>query len=250
MSTGPIRTLGGSTLSEREAKIDMAHRLRQSPLPETEILDNACLYLPRQTLARLFFIQHIYKQILNVHGSIFEFGVRWGQNMALFSNLRATYEPYNYNRQVIGFDTFEGFPNVTPEDGGAVQDGDYGVTEGWETDLTAILEFHERNAPIPHKRKFELVKGNASTGIHDYLAQRPETIIALAYFDFDIYQPTRDCLEAILPHLTKGSVLAFDELNLREFPGETIALREVIGLSKYGLQRIPESPLTSYLVID
>jgi hypothetical protein len=94
------------------------------------------------------------------------------------------------------------------------------------------------------------VKGDATLSLPAYLKDHPETIIALAYFDFDIYAPTKSCLEAILPHLTKGSVLAFDELNCPEFPGETLALKEVLGLSKYAIRRDPNSPLTSYLVIE
>ncbi|MNL50967.1 hypothetical protein D3C87_1740290 [compost metagenome] len=117
-------------------------------------------------------------------------------------------------------------------------------------ELEGILDFHAQNAPIPHKKKHELVKGDATVTLPDYLKDHPETIVALAYFDFDLYKPTRDCLEAILPHLTKGSVLAFDELNMSEFPGETIALREVLGLSRYAIRRDPSSPLTSYLVFE
>ena len=78
----------------------------------------------------------------------------------------------------------------------------------------------------------------------------PETIVALAYFDFDIYQPTKTCLEAIKGRLTKGSVVAFDELNCPEFPGETLALKEVFGLDKYAIRRNPLNPLCSYIVIE
>ena len=92
--------------------------------------------------------------------------------------------------------------------------------------------------------------GSPTSSAPAYLREHPETIVALAYFDFDIYQPTKDCLEAILPHLTKGSVLAFDELNCPEFPGETIALREVLGLSRHSIRRDPNNPLTSYLIIE
>lgn len=38
------------------------------------------------------------------------------------------------------------------------------------------------------------------------------TVIAAAYLDLDPYEPGRDALQVILPHLTRGSVLAFDEL--------------------------------------
>ena len=91
---------------------------------------------------------------------------------------------------------------------------------------------------------------DATETLPQYLKDNPETIIALAYFDFDIYTPTKVCLEALIPHLTKGSVLAFDELNCPDFPGETIALREVLGLSRYAIRRDPQSPLTSWLVIE
>lgn len=245
-----IRTLVGSTQAEAERKQALADRLRASRLPDRELLDNLGLYLTRQTLSRINFMQTLYAMIVPVHGVIMEFGVRWGQNMALFSNLRGIHEPYNYNRKILGFDTFEGFPAVAPEDGVGPRAGDYGVAENWMEELEDILAFHTLNAPIPNKTKHQLVRGDASQTLPAYLEKHPETIVALAYFDFDLYTPTRDCLEAILPHLTKGSVLAFDELNMPEFPGETLALREVLGLSRYAIRRDPSNPLTSWLVVE
>lgn len=245
----PIKTLVGSTSEEMDRKQKLADQLRASAIPDREILDNLGLYLTRQTLSRINFMQEIYQHILPVHGVIMEFGVRWGQNLALFSNLRGIHEPFNYNRRILGFDTFGGFPSVAEEDGAAVAKGDYAVAPGWEDTLSSILDFHEKNAPIPHKRKFELVKGDATETLPAYLARHPETIVALAYFDFDLYQPTKACLEALLPHVGKGTVLAFDELNCPEFPGETLAVREVLGLSNHALRRVPSSPLTSYIVL-
>lgn len=250
MTAPKIHTLGGSTAAEKDNKHQLAARLRSAAIPDGELLDNLGLYLTRQTLSRILFMQKLYEMIVPVHGVVMEFGVRWGQNMALFSVLRGLYEPFNYNRRVIGFDTFEGFPSVDVEDGAAVRKGDYAVSAGWKEELESILAFHEQNAPIPHKRKFELVQGDATKTLPAYLAAHPETMIALAYFDFDLYRPTRDCLEAILPYLTKGSVLAFDELNCPEFPGETQAVREVLGLSRYAIRRDPNNPLVSYAVIE
>jgi hypothetical protein len=50
----------------------------------------------------------------------------------------------------------------------------------------------------------------------------------MAIFDMDIYKPTKDVLEKIIPRLVKGSLLVFDELNFKAFPGETIAVNEVL----------------------
>ena len=245
-----IITLVGSTETESDNKARLASHLRKTDLPNKELLDNLGLYLTRQALSRINFMQKLYEKIVPVHGVVMEFGVRWGQNMALFSVLRGIHEPFNYNRRVIGFDTFTGFPQVSSEDGSSIKEGDYSVTTGWKDDLDQILSFHEQNAPISHKKKYELIEGDATTTLPTFLAEHPETVIALAYFDFDLYKPTKVCLEAILPHVTKGSVLAFDELNCPEFPGETLAVREVLGLSKYGIQRDRSNPLMSYIVID
>ena len=83
-----------------------------------------------------------------------------------------------------------------------------------------------------------------------YFKENPETIIALAYFDFDLYEPTKKCLEIITNHVTKGTIIAFDQLNDHDFPGETLALKEVWGLDKYKIRRSPATSLQAYMVIE
>ncbi|MCA1293982.1 crotonobetainyl-CoA--carnitine CoA-transferase [Paenibacillus sp. alder61] len=243
------KTIGNAKNDEIERRIEVAKRLRNSDIPDSELLDNLGLYLRRPSLSRILYIHDLYKKIINVHGVIMEFGVRWGQNLALYESFRGIYEPYNYNRKIVGFDTFSGFIDVGPEDGGYVKAGDYSVSDNYELQLEEILNFHEMESPLSHIKKYELIKGDASETVSKYLKEHPETIISLAYFDFDLYKPTRDCLEAIMEHTTKGTILAFDELNYSKFPGETQALKEVIGLNTFAIQRSPLNPLCSYIVI-
>jgi hypothetical protein len=241
-----------SSTSEVEAREAFFERFVSSPIPPSERLSNLGLYLSRQTLSRVLLMNELYQLQLPVHGVIMEFGVRWGQNLALFSSLRGIYEPFNYGRRIIGFDTFSGFPSVSPEDGqhSTIAEGAYGVTDGYEAELEAVLRYHESESPLAHIRKFELQKGDATQTLERYLVAHPETIISMAYFDFDLYEPTRRCLELIRPHLTRGTVLAFDELCWPTFPGETIAVREVLGLDRYAIRRSPLSPNASWLVVD
>lgn len=236
-------------ISLREIPKRLIHSGR---IPDDELLQNLGLFINRQSMSRILFMNEMYKKIIDVHGVVIEFGVRWGQNLALFENFRGIYEPFNHNRKIIGFDTFEGFASIDTKDGKdeIIREGSYSVTENYMEDLVQILDYHEKESPISHLKKYELVKGDATSTIHKYLSDNPHTIIALAYFDFDIYKPTYECLKAIKPHLTKGSVLAFDELNCSNFPGETIALKEVLGLDKFKIQRIPFSPLTAFIVIE
>ena len=46
----------------------------------------------------------------------------------------------------------------------------------------------------------------------------------------------------------KGSVLIFDELNCKEFPGETEALNEVLGLNKIKLNHYPHQPSRAWAI--
>lgn len=241
-----------SSDKELQLRNELLDLLKKSPVSEEEYMSSLPLFLNRQSLSRILFLTEMYKKILDVHGVIMEFGVRWGSNIAIMKMLHGIYEPYNVYRKIIGFDTFTGFPSIDVKDGknAMIQVGGHAVSENYETYLEKILNYHENNAPISHIKKIELIKGDASLKLKEYLDNNPETIISFAYFDFDIYKPTRDCLEIIMNRVTKGTVIAFDELNYPKFPGETIALMEVLGLNKYAIKRSPNSDCVSYLVIE
>lgn len=236
-------------VSRREELVKL---FKQCPIPDNEILLNLGLFIKRQDLSNILFKNEIYKKIIDVHGIIMEFGVRWGQNLALFESFRGIYEPFNYNRKIVGFDTFEGFPSVHVKDGGSdiIVKGAYTVTAGYMEYLDKILSYHEQESPVSHLKKYELIKGDASVTIKKFLDENPETIIALAYFDLDIYEPTKECLQTIKKHLTRGSILGFDQLNVHNFPGETLALKEVLGLDKYRITKSQYSPVQTYIKIE
>ncbi len=247
-----IHTKDNRSAQELSRREKMTQLFQQAPIPNDELLANLALFIPKTEFSRMLYIQELYKKQLDVHGVIMEFGVRWGQNMALYETFRGIYEPFNWTRKIIGFDTFEGFPSVSEKDGSAsiIKEGAYGVTENYEAYLEKLLGLREQEGVSMEHKRFELVKGDASKTVKEYLEKHPETIISMAYFDFDIYQPTKDCLEAIKGHLTKGSVIAFDELNHPDFPGETLAVKEVFGLDKYKLIHSPFSGARSYLIVD
>lgn len=225
---------------------------KKNPLPEDELLRNLGIFINPADLKKFLFINDLYTKAMPVHGVVMELGVRWGQNLNLFQSLRSIYEPFNYSRKIIGFDTWEGFPSVHNKDGkeAFTMKGGYNVTEGYENYLFQLLRTLEQENPLGNLQKFELRKGDASVEVEKYLQEHPETIISLAYFDFDLYEPTKNCLELIRPHITRGTVIAFDELNQPKFPGETLALQEVFGLDRYSIRRSPFSHYQSYIVID
>ncbi len=225
---------------------------KKNPIPDEQIFSNLGIFLKSKDLSRLLFLNHIYRQIIDVQGVVFDFGTRWGQNMAIFSALRGIYEPFNRHKKIIGFDTFLGFPSISDKDGKSelMKVDNISVTKNYIEYLEKIMRYHEETNPLSHIKKYEIVAGDATRKINNYLRKNPETIVALAYFDFDIYEPTKKCLMAIKPHLVKGSLLAFDELNDHDSPGETIALKEVFGLNNIKLKRYPYTSRTSYFVFQ
>ncbi len=241
-----------SSSDEKMVLQQFAEQLLSSPLPDDEILPNLGLYLTSKTLSRILFFYEIYKKILNQHGIVVEFGVRWGQTLSLLSALRSIFEPFNRHRKIVGFDTFDGFKGFGSKDGQRCQckDGSFSVPEGYEQQLDRLLSMQEALNPMSHLKRYELVKGNAIETIPAYLQRHPETIVSLAIFDFDIYEPTRAALEAVKPHLCKGSILVFDELCDDIFPGETIALQEVFGLNSLRIQRLPMTARVSYVEVQ
>jgi hypothetical protein len=243
-----------SSPQEGDRRAQFLDTFNSSPIGDAELLySQLSLYLPRQELSRMLALADLYRgHILDTNGVLMEFGTCYGRTAALLTNLRGIFEPFNFTRKLIIFDTFAGLRGTSDVDGKhqLAHDGAYSSGDGYERYLADVLAYHESEAPIAHLRKFEIVKGDASETILSYLREHPETVIAMAYFDFDIYAPTKACLEAIRPHLTKNSVLAFDELNCPEYPGETRALAEVFGLGNFAIKRSPFTPWFSYATCE
>ena len=250
----PPNIQAGANKSTGEKSLDEAllSSLENCPIPREQLLENLGLFLSARNFSRILFMHHIYQQIVSVPGIVIDFGTRWGQNMALFATFRGMYDPFHRHRKLVAFDTFAGFPSVAAEDG--VSDltkvGNRSVTDDYEGYLSRLMEIHEGLNPLGHIKKFELIRGDATVTTPKYLEDNPETIVALAYFDFDLYEPTKKCLEAIKPRLVKGSVLGFDELNDHGAPGETLAVLETLGLNNISLKRLPYASRSTYVVIE
>jgi hypothetical protein len=221
-----------------------------SPMPIDHKMINLGLYMRSSVLSKTLYINELYEMIVDLPGSIMEFGSWYGTNLALFESLRAIYDPYNYTRKVIGFDTYDGYDNISEEDGknDLVKEGQYNTPDNYIDYLGQVLDFHQNENVLPHIKKYDLIKGDATKTIYEYLDKNKHTMISLAYFDMQLYTPTKKCLEAIKPYLVKGAIIAMDEINNDEFPGETVAFREVFGLGNYEICKSKYLPDRSYMI--
>lgn len=245
-----IKTLESN--EELEIRSNFLNLFKKNPIPSDQILSNLGLFLNSKNLSRLLFFDHLYRLNLDNQGVIMEFGTRWGQNLSILSALRGIYEPFNRHRKIIGFDTFKGFPSIHVKDGKSslMRKGQLDMTKNYELYLEKIMKSQEDDNPLSHIKKFEICKGDATKELKNYLKKNPETIVSLAYFDLDIYEPTKECLKLIKPRLTKGSVIGFDELNDPDSPGETLALIETLGLNNIRLKRYRFASRVSFFVVE
>ena len=211
---------------------------RERPLSDEELLICPGLYMRSSALAKILFIDEAYKLIIDRPGIIIEFGTWWGQNLILFENLRAIYEPFNQSRRIVGFDTFKGYPKLTAEDkkSKTIKVGGYDVSKNYDKYLEDLIDFHEKNNVLGAVKKHSIVKGDVTKTAPKYFKDNPSTIVALAYFDMALYEPSKIALETIIPHLVPGSVIMLDEFNNFDYPGETLAFKEIFKNKKYTLK--------------
>lgn len=244
--------LGAASELEKAAAVQLLKIFNKAPVSQDEQIDNVHVFLKRQTLSRLLFLNELFGLILETPGSIVQCGVRWGGDLVTFTSLRGILEPYNYSRRIIGFDTFTGLAGTGKKDAGSavVQDGQFSVTDGYSETLTSLLEAHEAMSPLPHIRKFDLIKGDARHTVPEFLLKNSGEAIALLYLDMDIYEPTRVVLEACLPRMAPGSIVVFDEFADRRFPGEAAAFFETINRRGYKLKRSKLSTVGAFVILD
>jgi hypothetical protein len=226
---------------------------RESPISEVGKLQNFTKYVRRQDLSRFLAKHELFKMQLDVPGSIVECGSFQGGGTLGFAQLSAIYEPYNHTRRVIAFDTFVGFPSISEKDVNSQRNygvGELCVYEGIEEEIWQSIRLFDANRPLSHIPKIELVKGDATISIPKYLSENPHLIVSLAYFDFDIYEPTLVGLRTLINRMPKGAVLAFDELNAKVFPGETLALLDAVGIKNLRLKKTMFDSYISYAIIE
>ncbi len=212
-------------------------------------LKNFPKYVPRQDLTRFLAKNELFKKILNLAGSIIECGVLHGAGLMTFAHLSAIFEHLNHQRKIIGFDTFEGFPEPSKFDNPECAKKGF-LDVGAYEDLKKAIELYDMNRFLNHVPKVELVKGDICKTVPQYIKDNPHIVISLLYIDVDIYEPTKVILENFIPHMPKGAILAFDDLNDKNWPGETTALLNTLGIRKFKFERFTYDTRIAYTILE
>ncbi len=217
--------------------------------------DNFELYTRRQALTRFVARYELFKQILSIKGSVIECGVHHGGGLMAWAKLSAGLEPMAIHRRIYGFDTFDGFPSVHENDKGVV-DNQHLQSGGFSANITSYdyildsVEEYNENRFLNQFDKVQLIKGDATKTIPEFIQSNQHLVVSLLFLDFDLYEPTKVAIDHFLPRMPKGSIIAFDEINNPAWPGETKALIEGFGdLNKLHIQKFYFEPNIAYIVL-
>jgi hypothetical protein len=208
------------------------------------------VYTPRQVISDFLVRFELFRLIRDVPGSILEFGVFNGQGLMSFAHISAILEPNNLTREIIGFDTFSGFPDLSEADrnGNAEIVKIGGLNAPSYDRLRRAISLFDRNRFLGHIPKVRLVRGDVMDTLEPFIEENRQLVVALLYLDFDIYEPTKLVLSRLMQRVPKGGVVAFDQLNHRSFPGETAALLDVLDIGEIEIKRVPFCSRVSYFV--
>lgn len=204
------------------------------------------LYTPIPSIQRFLVRYELMKLIKDIPGAVIELGVCSGNGLMSLIHSHNIIQPTYKHREFYGFDTFEGFPDVHKNDIADVEwkKGDF--ANDCLDKLKDVIDIHNKFYYVP--TNVELIKGDVNQTVPTFLDNNKHVLVSLLYFDLDIYEPTKTALKYFLPRMAKGSIVAFDELNYKSFPGETIACLEELG-TKYKFTQLLNSPI-NYCIIE
>ena len=207
-------------------------------------------YARRQHLKRFLAMYEIFKMALPVKGSVVECGVFRGFGLMSWAKLSTILEPENLTRRIYGFDTFDGFPSLATKDQNPHTQTHVGDLRASSYDeLQKLISVYDQDRFLGHIPKVALIKGDIATTAPKFIEDNPHLLVSLLFIDCDLYEPTKIALKQFLPRMPRGAVVAFDELDNPQWPGETLAMLEETNGRALTLRRLEWDPYISYAIL-
>jgi hypothetical protein len=242
------------TPQQLEVKHRLAHLFETGIGDTADRLESFAKFITRQDFSLLLARYDIFRQVLPVKGSVVECGVYYGNGLMTWAHLSAALEPTNYNRRILGFDTFSGNCGSSEKDvpgrdslEGRLPQAAYVVDS--EDELQRCISIHDGNRFLSHIPKVELIRGDICQTVPRYVEENPQLLVSLLSLSVNLYEPTKTALRHLLPRMSRGSIIALHTLNEAFYPGVTRALLEELELRDHALQTIAYAPNLGYIVL-
>lgn len=171
----------------------------------------------KNVLDRFLYFQFLCSQIPT--GDIVECGIGKTRTFQMLIYL-------NQGKNIIGFDSFSGFPDVS------VFDNSFRNPEKGQWNIMT----NKKAIDTIKCMQIDLSKVKIIEGYFEDTLKQYEGEIAFLHLDCDLYNSYKVCLEKLFSKVKKGGIVAFDEYNEPKFPGATKAIDEFLN-KKYNIQK-------------
>jgi hypothetical protein len=239
---------------QQSALSDLAALYDSAPGTTQEKLAAFMKFMSRQDLSLLLARYEVFKHVADVKGSILECGVYHGNGLMTWALLSAALEPTNYNRRIIGFDTFAGNQGESARDritssaaSQGLQQTAYAVDS--EAELRRCIQIFDDNRFLSHIPKVELVRGDVVETAPKYLEANPHLVVSLLSLSMNLFEPMAAAMRTFLPRMPRGAVIAIHTLNEGIYPGATLALLEELGLREASVRSHAFAPNLSWIIV-
>jgi len=209
--------------------------------PQPEDMDDRYHHLCDANILHTLYISHFLDMIADVPGDVVECGVGRGRSLVITEALMR-FKRGHADRDLYGYDSFEGFPEPAPEDVSPRKpkkgEWSHSPSGEYEVSLPFIQEILQKASAgstavsrseghlLECPRTVKLVKGYFC----DTLPHHPNKPIALLNVDGDLYDSYKDTLQALYPLVAPGGVILFDDFlvdsAIDAYPGARKAVEE------------------------
>jgi predicted O-methyltransferase YrrM len=169
-------------------------------------------------------------------GTIAECGVYRGATLLGMAHLLNTLGAAGF--RLIGFDSFEGFPEPREED--ALPGGQFHprALRGVFGD-TSYNQLLGKVRALGYQDRIALVKGYFENTLHQWAGET----FSIVHLDCDLYQSYVECLNFFYPRVRKGGFIVFDEYDFIAdvYPGAQRAIDEFLADKPEKIQWFPEA---------
>ena len=233
----------GTSQFDGDMRTESQRIIQDHGLSYSDVIENNSLFFRRVNFAKQLAHIDVFSRTIDLPGSIVELGVFKGSSFMTFLKLCDIHCAGDTLKRVIGFDTFSGFVGIDPKDGSRNVKRDL-VPGGFNAEtflpvLEAAIQLEQADSFIPRFQRAELVKGDVSKTIPQYVKDHPGLRISLLHLDLDLYEPTKVALEYLFPRVVAGGIVLLDEYAMEGFPGESAAFDEYFGAHRPVLKKFP-----------
>lgn len=171
------------------------------------------------TLLTPFKIKFLRQQLAktkDVPGDIIEAGVYRGGSLGIMAN---DVEVWGSNKSLIGYDTFEGLPELGEYDNKAAHR---------KGDFTSTMDEVSKNL-----ERFQVSIGLVKGYYPHSAAHGP---ISFAHLDMDIFEPTLEALHFLAQYMHRDGIIVMDDYIFPNTPGIEKAVKHVVDSGLYSIE--------------